>query len=600
MVRNMRSVRRSWGWALGGLAIGALGLLGCTGALDDGMGGPHGPGGGGSGAGPWGSGGSGGPGGQSPTGGSRSPDDAGYDPGQTDGLADRPAPAPRLVRLTHTRWVHTVQDLLHLDDAAEFAAQLRPDPSQGGFIFDNNGATLEVDEVLWHGYQRAALDVARYVTEDPARLAAILPAQGGSDAERARALVRELGMRAHRRPLTDAQVERYLALHAAGARLYPAMNAFDAGTRLLLEALLQSPYFLYHVESSHEPAGDVIPLDGYEVASRLSYMLWNTMPDDALFQAAESGELTRAADVAAQAARMLDDPRAEQVVASFHHQWLEVDRYMGVSPSRMSFPDAPAQLGAYAAEENARFVQDIYRSDGSYTDLLTSRRTFVNAGLAGVYGLQGNFGDAFQPVMLPANERSGLFTHIGFLAANATSTQPDPIHRGAFLGKRIACLTIAAPPDDIPPLPPAGGRTNRETIEDHTEQPNTACIACHGSLINPFGFPFEHYDAIGRYRTEDNGWPVDGRATPLIGDEQVPVADAVELAQVMAASPAIHECYAKYWVEFAYGRPRAREDDSLVQRLGRLSAEGGLTLKQLIVSLVRTEAFLTRSREELP
>jgi hypothetical protein len=177
---------------------------------------------------------------------------------------------------------------------------------------------------------------------------------------------------------------------------------------------------------------------------------------------------------------------------------------------------------------------------------------------------------------------------------------PDPIHRGVFLAKRIVCARIGVPPGDIPPLPPPEGRTNRETVEEHTEKDGTVCASCHAAIINPLGFPFEHYDAVGAYRAEDNGHPVDAASMPSIGGKEVAVNDALDLASALADSRVVHECYARHWLEFAYGRAQSPLDASIVARLGEASADGALSIKELIVGLVKTEAFLTRSAEELP
>jgi hypothetical protein len=514
--------------------------------------------------------------------------------------ADAPAPATRAARLTHAQWENSVRDLLHLDASFSFADGLRSDPVQSGFLFDDNGATLQVDEALWSGYQRAAADVAAYVTSDAAHLAKLAPA-GGSDAERSARLIDELGLRAHRRPLRAEEKSEYAALFAMGPTLYTGMSAFDASARALIEAVLQSPYFVYRIEESSEVAGDRIALDSYEIAARLSYALWNTMPDDALFDAAAGDRLRDPNEVAAQARRMLGDPRAEAVVLDYHAQLFQADRFAKVAPASAFYPNAPVGLGLLAATEHAEFVRDlVFAEDGGYGDMLTSTSTFVNADLAEVYGVSGVSGSSFVKVALDPAQRRGIFTQIGFLAVNATSVDPDPIHRGVFLARRIACMQIAAPPANVPPLPAAQGRTNRETVAAHTEKEGTVCASCHAGTINPLGFPFEHYDAIGAYRTLDNGHPIDSASEPLIGGERTEVADALGLATALAQSRDVHRCYVRHWLEFAYGRPAQPEDDAIIARLGDASLAGALSIEDLVVGLVTSPAFAQRSAEELP
>lgn len=612
---EVRMTRVGW-WFLA--AIVAAGPVGCTGDIDGaGMASGSGPGGPGSGPGAAGASGaaagdgaggaaagtSGAPGGAGAAGAAgapaRDPDMAGYTDPQEGGLFDTPAPATRVARLTHTQWANTVEDLLGVP-ADTYLSGLRDDPQQSGFIFDNNADALSVDEALWSGYQRAAVAIAEAVTSDSALLDKILPPDTGDAVARARQLVVDLGLRAHRRPLTDAQITRYLALYDQGATYYSGMGDVEAGARLLIEAMLQSPYFLYRVEQSNQADGDVIPLDSYEVAARLSYLLWNTMPDDELFRAAAASELTLADEVETQADRMLQDPRAEEVVNSFHHQLLEVEKALAISPSPAFFPDVSSELGQHAVTENEMFVRSVFEGNGGLTELLTSTSTFANDVLAEIYGLSGSFGSSFQPVELDATQRKGIFGQVAFLAGNATSVNPDPIHRGVFLARHMSCIQIAAPPANVPPLPNPDNRTNRQLVSDHTENPTTVCAGCHATMINPYGFPFESFDALGAYRTTDNGMPVDTSSSPLIDRQPTMVADSVELADAMAASTDVHECYAKHWLEFAYGRLEADEDESLVTRLAQRSLDDGLSMRGLIVGLVKTEAFLTRSQQELP
>lgn len=528
----------------------------------------------------------------------RTPESAGYEDGD-EALYDRPGPSARIVRLTHSQWHNTVRDLLLLDESVAIDATFRPDPNQQGFMFSGAAGSLSVDDTLFSEYQRAASELAALVTGDPALLDRLLPPDTGDEAERARAFIRVFGERAHRRPLDDALVDEYFALYQSAAGAYSGLGDFDAGIRLVLEAMLQSPYFLYRIESSDRVSGETIPLGPYEVASRLSYMLWDTMPDDSLMAAAASGELVRADIVAREAERMLEDERAGSVIRLFHEQLLELERYSSIGPAPAFYPNAPPTLEDSARQENERFIEYVAsEQQGSYRDLLTSTETFVNADLAASYGLSGTFGGGLERVDLDPSERMGLLTQVGFLASHATSVNPDPIHRGVFIAKRILCTHIAAPPDDIPPLPPTEGRTNRETIEDHTQQEGTVCATCHETIINPLGFPFESYDSIGAYRTTDNGHPVDASSTVLIDGQTVAVESALELIAALAESQDVHECYAKHWLEFSYGRPEVAEDRALIERLGTLSAADDASIRELIVGLVKTEAFLTRSTEE--
>lgn len=512
---------------------------------------------------------------------------------------DQPASSSRFRRLTHEEWSNTVHDLFGID-ATELSSAFRDDPRASGFLFDNNAAALEVDQALASAYQRVAAEIAEELTSDAAALDALVPAVGATDAARVRAFIEGFGQRVHRRPLTTEQVERYLDLYEAGLAAFDDLPGFAGGVRLLLEGFLQSPFFLYRIEVSEKEQNGVIPLDGWERAQRLSYFFWATMPDEELFAAAESGGLDSADGVAAQARRLLADERAGAVVERFYTQLFEVNRYERIQPSADFFPDVSSGLAEAAAEETRRYVRYVmFEEQGGIADLLTSNVTFVNADLAPIYGLEGSFNAQFSQVELDPGQRSGILTQVGFLASHATSVNPDPIHRGVFVAKRLNCLNIAAPPDAVPPLPAPGDKTNREMVEEHTEADGTSCKNCHATVINPFGFPFESYDAVGAYRTEDNGKPVDPATSAPVGGEYVSVAGATDLAAVMATSSAVHECFAKHLVEFAQGRPSARADEVIVSRLGSESL-AGVDFKEMMVRLAVADSFLNRAAEEMP
>jgi hypothetical protein len=511
---------------------------------------------------------------------------------------DAPASATRFRRLTHQEWANTVRDLLGVETAGLVTA-FRADPRASGFLFDNNAAALEVDQALASAYQRVAAQIAQELTSDSAKLAALAPGDG-TDEERARAFIETFGKRAHRRPLTDEQAARYFALYQAGLDAFDDMPGFPGGMRLLLEGFLQAPLFLYRVEFSEEARGGVVPLDGWERAQRLSYFFWGTMPDDELFQAAAAGELDSRDGVAAQARRLVEDERAAGVIERFYGQVFEVDRYARIEPSPMFFPNVSDTLALSAAEETRQFVRHVvFDEGGGLADLLTSTSTFVNEDLAPIYGLSGTFTKDFRLVELDASQRRGILTQVGFLASHATSVNPDPIHRGVFVAKRINCLKVAAPPDAVPPLPEPGNKTNRELVTEHTEADGSACKNCHGTVINLFGFPFESYDAVGGFRTQDNGKPVDTSASPPVGGAYTEVSGAPDLAEAMASAEAVHECFTKHLVEFAHGRPTLRTDEPITKTLGQESALG-MNFKELMVRLAVADSFLNRSVEELP
>ncbi len=479
-----------------------------------------------------------------------------------------PVPSTRVSRLTHAQWENTVQDILRLDAPLGFSETFRADPAQAGFIFDDNGGKLEIDQLLFAAYQRAAGDAAAFVTEDNTRLSRLdVSPQAGAD-QRRDAFLADFLQRAFRRPPVAAELATFTTLYDAGPSLYEGLDAFTAGARAVVEATLQSPQVLYRLELI-DTQGTETALDGYTLAQRLSYALWNTTPDDALLAAAADGRLLDAATLEVEVDRLLNDPRAREQLTSFHRNLFNVSRVSGIQPSTALFPTVTNRLGASAQREHDLFVGMLWDEDRSYAELLTSTETFVDAELARIYGLGGSFNDEFVRVELGSEERAGLFTQVSFLAGHATSTDPDPIHRGVFMAERIACHHLGAPPDDITPLPAPMGRTNREVVETHTEDETTVCASCHKFLINPFGFSFENFDAVGAWRDEDRGQTVNAASSPLLGGEAVPTNNALDLARTMAAREEIHACYVEHLVQFLRARPTGQDDLGIKGRIGR-------------------------------
>ncbi|MDC0676229.1 DUF1592 domain-containing protein [Sorangium atrum] len=502
-------------------------------------------------------------------------------------------------RLTHAQWENTVRDLLRLDDRPGLSASFTSDPLGG--VFDNNEAALLVAPGLWGDYQRAAEELAAMVTADQGKLDRIAPADLPDAPEaRAQAFVERFGERAFRRPLTAEERDAYVALFQRGEELFEGEDPFAAGVRAAIEAFLQSPHFVYRVEIGAGPAeGGLIPLGGYEIATKLAYTLWNTMPSDELLEAAKAGELSSREAVRAYAGGMLEDQRAREVVGAFHRQLYDYEQYHDLNKDQALYPEFVPEMGDDMQREAELFVDHVvFDEEGGLTDLLTARTAFVNDHLAAVYGVEGDFSDEFKRVELDEAERSGLLTRLGFLAAKATARQPDSIHRGVFVNLRILCAALPPPPDNATSLPPGELATNRERVEAHTGK-GTCGASCHGVLINPAGFAFEHYDAIGKYRTTDNGAPVDSADVYTLGGQPRSYADAVEFSQLLAESSEAHACYAQRWIEFSHGRGVRAEDRALVEELGEAS-RGGASTKELIVRIVSSTPFLARVPAEAP
>jgi hypothetical protein len=496
----------------------------------------------------------------------------------------------RVARLTHAQYDNTVADLLHLD-GVEASSEFQPDPVFGGY--DNSVDDLTVADRLGRDYRRAAEALAANAVNDAGAYDALVPCTPG-DAGCAEAFVREFGRRAYRRPLTVEEQALYVTLHGAGAELLASGDAFRDGVQVVIEAMLQSPKFLYRTELTAEAEPDgFLRLSDYEVAQRLSYMLWNSMPDEALFDAAEGGGLTLLENVATEASRLLASARAEAPVADFHSQWLDLGRYADLTRSAELFPDFSP--GLPMQEETLEFVRHVaFDLELGYETMMTAPFTFVDTGLARLYGLSGDFGAELQKVDLDASQRGGLLTQIGFLASHAYPTETSPIHRGVFVHRRILCNDIPDPP---PNIDTTQGRvddasTTREAIEIQTSQP--ACTTCH-SLINPPGFAFEQYDAVGAYRTTDDGNPLDTTGEVLIDAELVAFQGPIEMIGAIARSHAARHCYAENLLRYAYGRREAPSDAATLEELAAATASDDFGVKDMLLALSQTRAFRLRA-----
>jgi len=500
-------------------------------------------------------------------------------------------------RLTHAQWENSVRDVLRLEQRPGFSASFTGDPLGG--VFDNNEAVLSVTPNLWADYQRAAEELAALVVADPARVAALVPPDEGQGNEaRARAFIETVGKRAYRRPLAAAEVDKLVALFNLAPTVIDG-DPFLAGVEHVLSAIFQSPHFVYRVEGTQEPREDgLIPLGAYELASRLSYLLWNTMPDDVLFEAAAAGELDTKEGLRTHAERMLADPQARDVVLSFHRQLFDWKKFGDLYKDPAVFPEFGPEMGQDLVREAELFVEDVvFTQEGGLNELLTSRTAFVNDRLAGLYEVDAPSGAEFGKVELDAEKRSGILTRAGFLAANGTARASDPIHRGVFVNLRVLCARLPPPPNNVPPLPPVEGKTTREIVASHTGK-GTCGASCHGTLINPAGFAFENYDAIGRYRAEDNGFPVNAADAYPLGGGMASFNDAISWSQMLAESREANECFARNWLEFAYGRDAVVEDAELITKLGEESRTG-MSVKELLLELIASDAFSTRRPVEV-
>lgn len=526
--------------------------------------------------------------------------------GETGGAVDPyceeealPGAMTHFVRLTHGQYDNTVRDLLGITEGP--SAAFLGDTAVGGFT--NNADQLVVNDRLARDYRRAAEQIGDDLVSDPARIASLVGCDPAPDAEGcAREFIASFGRRAFRRPVTEAEVTAYVAIYNAGQGLYAGGTTFEQGISLVVEAMLQSPNFLYRVELSVPAVGsELVALDGWEIAARLSYMLWNSTPDDALLAAAEAGELADAAGIEMHARRLLADARAADPISDFHGQWLHMDRYGNIAKDTDMFPGFDAATPASMAAETIEFFRrTILDGEGTYADLMTSRTSYVDARLAGIYGLQGDYGETLVPVELDAATRSGFLTQPGFLAANAYFAESSPIHRGVFIQRQVLCAVIPDPPPGIDlELPPADEniRTTRQRVEQHTSP--EACSNCH-DLINAPGFAFENFDAIGAIRSLDNGEPVNTAATFLGPDgEMMTFTDSVDLIGQLAESETAKRCYLTQWFRYASARQEVDQDSCTLDGMHTSMLESDYDVQEMLVALTQTVSFRFRAAQEV-
>ena len=410
-------------------------------------------------------------------------------------------------------------------------------------------------------------------------------------------IVSRLARRAYRRPVTPADLDTLLGFFESGRE---SGGSFDAGIQLALERMLVDPDFLLRME--RDPAGAApgqpYRLSGVEVASRLSFFLWGSIPDGPLLDAAERGALTDPAELEAQVRRMLADPRAGTLVDDFAMQWLHLRNLEDVQGDPVPFPDFDDNLVEAFRHETTLFLASTLREDRSVLDLLDADYTFVNERLARHYGIPGVYGSRFRRVVLPdLTQRGGLLGHGGLLALTSYPTRTSPVLRGKWLLDTILGAPPPSPPADVPALPEPGdgGRTAsvRERLERHRQAP--ACATCHAS-IDPPGFALEQYDGLGAWRTADEfGNPIDAAAT-------LPSGRAVEgMAGLRAWLLERPEQFAGTVTEkllsYALGRSLEHYDRPTVRAVVRGAADDDYRWSALVAGIAKSPAFLMRNAQ---
>ena len=486
----------------------------------------------------------------------------------------------RVIALTKNQWRNTVEDVFGLTMLPATAEGFQ-DAVSGTTDFTNNELVLDIDSRGWSDYQSAAEEVAKLVTSNSTTLAKLYAGTDGAG------FIANVGRRIFRRPLTQPEVARLQQIFELGASMAAGSSAFASGAEAVLGAMLQSPNFLYRTELGAPGT----PLSGYEVAAKLSLWLRDTSPDLALLDAAARGELDTAQGVAAIATKMLEEPVAVQVMRQFHGQLLHLTRFTELS--KVGVKDYDPEINAELMESAYLFFDKIFTQGRGLRDAFLSTSGFVGPLMAAFYGM-GRSGAGMVERELGTG-RVGFFTQLPYLMLYAHNDEPDAIHRGVTLALDVLCAPLGPPAATIPPLPMRKpGQTNRMRVDAHT---SVCGGACHNDLINPLGFAFENFDGMGHYRTtETNGGetlPVDASGSfKFVGGMQS-WRNASELMQVLADQSQSHLCYAKKLASFGLQRDVVESDMPLLEELAAISKVG--SLKQVIVKLLQTDAFRTRS-----
>lgn len=509
---------------------------------------------------------------------------------------DLEPPPVELRRLSHFEYNNAVFDLL--GDETHPADRFPEDPRVLGF--DNNATAQHPSPLLAESYLLAAERLAKTVVDDPSRLAALVPCDPQAiDEACVRTFSQTFGRRAYRRPLSEDELDSLLSSYAKGE----AEAGPRGGIQRIVERVLQSPWFLYRVELG-VPSGaedGALALTRYELAARLSLFLWASVPDDTLLDAAAAGELQTPEQLEAQAWRMLDDPRARAMVRHFHRQWLGLDRLREVSKSAVIFPEYKPEWGERMLAETELFAERVtFDEGGGLRALLTASYLWTDPELATLYGVVAQETATGEPtrVELDPMQRAGILTQLSVLAGHATASESSPIRRGKLVREQLLCEPLNPPPPtaDISLPAPDPDATTRERFAQHTADPT--CAGCH-TQIDPIGFGLENYDALGRYRSEENGFAIDASGEVVGSDIEGGFVGAIELAHQLAESEQVRRCVARQWYRYALGRAEDLEVDFDRETLEALDATwvaAELDLQALLVALVTSDAFRVRAR----
>lgn len=535
--------------------------------------------------------------GSAPTNGA--PGIAGGGGANTGGSSSQTVPATdpgrvTLHRLNRAEYNNTVRDLLGTSQAP--ADDFPIDDRGSGF--DNMADVLTLSPLHLSVYHAAARELATEALQNATQRAAIVSCDLAQGDTCLRQVLKGFAYRAWRRPVTDSELERLAAVANVAKQ---NGDSTEVGLALALRATLLSPHFIFRVELDADPAsGAAHPLNAYELASRLSYFLWSSMPDAALLAQAESGTLTEPSALGEQVTRLLADPRARSLVDNFAGQWLHLRAIDTLAPDATLFPGVDAALLGAMRGEAEQLFRGIAFQGAPLMDLLTASYGFVNDKLAAHYGLAPVTGSTLVRVDLTGNaQRGGFLTQAGFLTLTSHVNRTSPVVRGKWVLDELLCQSPPPPPPNVNlaavAMAKEQGLTQRQALEQHRADPT--CNACH-QLMDPIGLGLENYDAIGRYRDMDAGKPIDAAGKLPSGEAFM---GAKELSARIAQNPQFARCAVTKLYTYALGRPPVSAathlDSVTLDKLVTSLQTNNFALGELIRQIVQSPTFTSRRGE---
>jgi hypothetical protein len=485
-------------------------------------------------------------------------------------------------RLNRAEYDNTIRDLVGVDfrPAKDFPAD------DVGHGFDNIGDVLTIPPLLMEKYLTAAEKVVEEALKQPASRKLLMP-KAPREKGATPSNLKQFASRAWRRPATEDEVKRLLRF----VQLAREQGDDQAvGLKMAYQAVLVSPHFLFRVELDRH--GDKTgPLDDYQLASRLSYFLWSSMPDEELFRLAETNKLHEPATLEAQVKRMLDDKKAVALAQNFASQWLNLRNLSAFSPDPKRFPAFTPTLRTAMLRETEEFFLHVMRQDRPLTDFLDGDYTFVNQELGRFYGLDGAKGNTFEKVSLAGTPRGGILTHASVLAVTSNPTRTSPVKRGKWILENILGTPPPPPPENAGELKEEGELkgTMRQQLEQHRADPN--CAGCHARM-DPLGFGFENFDAIGAWRSSEGKHKIDAGGVLPDGSK---FDGPVELRSILVKKKdAFTKTLTEKVMTYAIGRGTERTDRCFVEEIAANVAKNDYRFRQLILEIVKSDPFLKR------